>query len=118
MGDARTIHQGMNHLFTRQFVQRDLSTITFSLVESLTCTLKNEAGSSVGSYTYTTGGGFSAGIRHLGSSEFEIEITKAVSATLPVGKIFAEYVLVVTNPAFTIDGDQTEEFHEHLLQVI
>lgn len=119
MADPRTIYQGENHIMTRKFNQTNGDDIDFDIINNLTVTLEKADGTDLEIYTYNPGTGFTAGLSHLGNSEFQLEITENVTATFEAGTdIFARWDLKVQNAAFPQDNEERDIIREHILSVI
>lgn len=108
-----TLARGENAILKRNLLQSDGTTLTVASVTSIAVNLTH-SGYLVKSYTYspTTTSAFRSGDN---GGQVLLEITPTVSASMPVGKIVAEYVVTVPDAAFLDGSSQVDRIYEHVL---
>lgn len=103
-----TIDAGENFILRRKFFNDDgVTPVTFADIQGLTVQLfVDDVAVTNGTYTYNpTGPSYTAGMSHLGNSEFEIQVSKAISAGMSPGRLRAKWTLDIANDNFPVDSN-------------
>lgn len=108
MPTLTSLNRGENILLHRQlFTLDNVTPIPVTDVQSLSVVLSSVAG-----VVRTLVLGTDPELRALDATTFEVEITKAISASLPVGRLKETWKIETANASFVVDGGSRHDVVE------